>query len=187
MTQCSHILEGSSLISPEPSIRPNVSHTQSICVQSQFSSTLTYPKKMPRIPLIVQPMCLLTLLITLIIKQTEDDRKPIIMRRKQMTRSTQRCGPMFAMVWWTTKYKSSSWVFNWLGQYWQRFVHLCNQSFFFPFTILSNESCGSLLLILRTPLWSSFLCGIRHSLLTIFPHVWCLVISQLAAIPLLTC
>jgi hypothetical protein len=66
MTQCFSILARSLLISPAQPIRPDVLHTQSICVPSQFSSTSTYPKTMTRTPLIAQPMRSLTLLITLI-------------------------------------------------------------------------------------------------------------------------
>ena len=58
--------------------------------------------------LIKQLMHLLTLLIALIIKQTGDRRKGTVIRRKQMTECTWKCGPVFATVWMTTKYKSST-------------------------------------------------------------------------------
>ena len=58
--------------------------------------------------LIKQPMHLLTSLIALIMKQTGDGRKGTAMRRKQMTECTWKCGPVFVMVWRTTKYKSST-------------------------------------------------------------------------------
>jgi len=124
---CLCILTSSSLATLGPSIRPDVLHTQSICMPSQFSSTLTYPKRITRALLKAQPMHLLILLITSITKQTGDKRNAMRRMRRQITRCTWNWGPVFAMDWWTTKYKSLHWAFNQPDQCCQRFVHLCKQ------------------------------------------------------------